>query len=189
MSCHHRTTSNRSSTIVHRRSRAMREPSNSSSAARPSASGGCSTPPNSNPVEDWSATTTSNGATRRTPDGLADPLAELNMMSSRASRAVAGADRERWQLAGDQLIVDFDLSADNLPRRDPPAGRHRGHRGDDEAAHRLRQVLRAIRHRGGPLGQLPQGSPPARDLCDRRRARHRFTRRPDRQARLSGPSC
>ena len=36
-------------------------------------------------------------------------------MSSRALRAVAGADRERWQLAGDQLIVDFDLSADNLP--------------------------------------------------------------------------
>jgi hypothetical protein len=51
----------------------------------------------------------------RTPDGLADPLAELNVMSSRALRAVAGADRERWQLAGDQLIVDFDLSADNLP--------------------------------------------------------------------------
>ena len=51
----------------------------------------------------------------RTPDGLADPLAELNVMSSRALRAVAGADRERWQLAGDQLIVDFDLSADNMP--------------------------------------------------------------------------
>jgi MOSC domain-containing protein YiiM len=51
----------------------------------------------------------------RTPDGLADPLAELNVMSAHALRAVAGADRERWQLAGDQLIVDFDLSADNLP--------------------------------------------------------------------------
>jgi len=51
----------------------------------------------------------------RSPDGLADPLAELNVMSSRALRAVAGADRDRWQLAGDQLIVDFDLSVDNLP--------------------------------------------------------------------------
>ena len=51
----------------------------------------------------------------RTEDGLADPLSELNVMSARALRAVAGPDRERWQLAGDQLIVDFDLSADNLP--------------------------------------------------------------------------
>ncbi len=51
----------------------------------------------------------------RTADGLADPLSELNVMSSRALSAVAGADRERWPLAGDQLIVDFDLSAENLP--------------------------------------------------------------------------
>jgi MOSC domain-containing protein YiiM len=28
---------------------------------------------------------------------------------------VAGADRERWSLAGDQLIVDFDLSEANCP--------------------------------------------------------------------------
>ena len=52
---------------------------------------------------------------RRTPDGRADPLGELNIMGSRALEAVAGADRERWQLAGDQLIVDFDLSVDNAP--------------------------------------------------------------------------
>ncbi len=50
-----------------------------------------------------------------TADGLADPLSELNVMSSRALRAVAGSDRESWSLAGDQLIVDFDLSIDNLP--------------------------------------------------------------------------
>jgi MOSC domain-containing protein YiiM len=30
------------------------------------------------------------------------------------ARAIAG-DRDRWQLAGDQLIVDLDLSIDNLP--------------------------------------------------------------------------
>ena len=47
--------------------------------------------------------------------GPADPLAELNVMSARALDAVAGADRERWPLAGDQLIVDFDLSAVNCP--------------------------------------------------------------------------
>lgn len=52
---------------------------------------------------------------RRTADGLADPLGELNIMSSRVLEAVAGVDRGRWPLAGDQLIVDLDLSADNAP--------------------------------------------------------------------------
>ena len=47
--------------------------------------------------------------------GPAHPLAELNLMTARALQAVAGADRERWPLAGDQLIVDFDLSAANCP--------------------------------------------------------------------------
>jgi MOSC domain-containing protein YiiM len=47
--------------------------------------------------------------------GPADPLAELNVMSARALAAVAGDDRERWPLAGDQLIVDFDLSEANCP--------------------------------------------------------------------------
>ena len=47
--------------------------------------------------------------------GPADPLAELNLMSARALEAVAGTGRERWSLAGDQLIVDFDLSEANCP--------------------------------------------------------------------------
>ena len=47
--------------------------------------------------------------------GPADPLAELNVMSARALEAVAGQDRERWPLAGDQLIVEFDLSEANCP--------------------------------------------------------------------------
>ncbi len=47
--------------------------------------------------------------------GPADPLGELNLMSARALDAVAGDDRERWPLAGDQLIVDFDLSEANCP--------------------------------------------------------------------------
>ncbi len=52
---------------------------------------------------------------RKSPDGRADPLSELNIMSVRALRAVAGSDPEQWQRAGDQLIVDLDLSVDNLP--------------------------------------------------------------------------
>ncbi len=47
--------------------------------------------------------------------GPADPLGELNLMSARALEAVAGANRDRWPLAGDQLIVDFDLSEANCP--------------------------------------------------------------------------
>jgi hypothetical protein len=47
--------------------------------------------------------------------GPADPLAELNVMAARALDAVTGDDRERWALAGDQLIVDFDLSEANCP--------------------------------------------------------------------------
>jgi MOSC domain-containing protein YiiM len=47
--------------------------------------------------------------------GPADPLGELNLMSARALEAVAGAERDRWPLAGDQLIVDFDLSEANCP--------------------------------------------------------------------------
>ena len=50
----------------------------------------------------------------RTPDRLADPLAQLNVMSSRAAALIAGP-RDRWALAGDQLFVDFDLSEAATP--------------------------------------------------------------------------
>ena len=40
--------------------------------------------------------------------------AQVTVMSSRAIALAAGA-RGRWPLAGDQLYVDLDLSADNLP--------------------------------------------------------------------------
>jgi hypothetical protein len=50
----------------------------------------------------------------RTPDGLADPEAQLTLMNVRSADAVAG-ERSRWALAGDQLYADFDISVDNLP--------------------------------------------------------------------------
>jgi hypothetical protein len=50
----------------------------------------------------------------RTPDGSAHPDMQLNVMNSRVLDLVA-QDRERWRLAGDQLIVDMDLSDENLP--------------------------------------------------------------------------
>jgi len=51
---------------------------------------------------------------RRTADGLADPLGQLAIMSSRAAALLAGW-RDRWPLAGDQLFLDLDLSEASLP--------------------------------------------------------------------------
>jgi MOSC domain-containing protein YiiM len=40
---------------------------------------------------------------------------EVTLMNARVVDLVAGGDRDRWALAGDQLYVDFDLRAENLP--------------------------------------------------------------------------
>lgn len=50
----------------------------------------------------------------RTPDGSANPDAQLTLVNDRLARLVAG-DPSRRALAGDQLYVDLDLSAANLP--------------------------------------------------------------------------
>jgi MOSC domain-containing protein YiiM len=47
--------------------------------------------------------------------GAPNPEAQLTVMNARVSALVAGDDRERWALAGDQLYVDLDLSYRNLP--------------------------------------------------------------------------
>jgi hypothetical protein len=51
---------------------------------------------------------------RRTPDGSANPNAQVTLMNARVAALVAG-EREHWALAGDQLYVDLDLSRGNLP--------------------------------------------------------------------------
>jgi hypothetical protein len=50
----------------------------------------------------------------RTADGSAHPDMQLTIMNTRVVDLVAQA-HERWQLAGDQLFVDLDLSVANLP--------------------------------------------------------------------------
>lgn len=52
---------------------------------------------------------------RHTPDGSAERNRQLTIMNARAVALVAGDDRARWPLAGDQLYVDLDISEDNLP--------------------------------------------------------------------------
>ena len=51
---------------------------------------------------------------RHMPDGAADPDMQLNIMNSRVVELVADG-LERRELAGDQLYLDMDLSAENLP--------------------------------------------------------------------------
>lgn len=50
----------------------------------------------------------------RTPDGSANPDAQVTVMNSRVAVLVAGTP-DRVPLAGDQIYVDLDLSVDNLP--------------------------------------------------------------------------
>jgi hypothetical protein len=50
----------------------------------------------------------------RTADRSAHPEMQLNVMSARVI-ALLAMEKERWQLAGDQLFIDLDLSLENLP--------------------------------------------------------------------------
>jgi hypothetical protein len=53
-------------------------------------------------------------SSKRTADGSPHPDMQLNLINTRLVALVA-QDRGRWHLAGDQLYVDLDLSAGNLP--------------------------------------------------------------------------
>ena len=51
---------------------------------------------------------------KKTSDGSAHPEMQINIMNSRVIQLLT-QDKERWQQAGDQLFIDMDLSAENLP--------------------------------------------------------------------------
>jgi hypothetical protein len=51
---------------------------------------------------------------RHAADGAPDPDSQLTLMGARAAAAIAGGP-DLWPWAGDQLFVDLDLSAANLP--------------------------------------------------------------------------
>lgn len=48
------------------------------------------------------------------PDRSANPDAKITLMNSRAIDLIT-QDESRWQWAGDQFYVDFDISEENLP--------------------------------------------------------------------------
>ena len=49
-----------------------------------------------------------------TEDGSANPEAQITIINSRALQLMAGSE-DRWPLAGDQLVIDIDMSQANLP--------------------------------------------------------------------------
>lgn len=49
------------------------------------------------------------------PDGSSDPDTQVSIMNSRILEQISGGSHEAMGLAGDNLIVDFDLSEENLP--------------------------------------------------------------------------
>jgi len=56
----------------------------------------------------WRSRGNSGGA-----DGTANPDAQLTLINTRLIALIA-QEEDRWPLAGDQLVVDLDLSVDNL---------------------------------------------------------------------------
>ena len=50
----------------------------------------------------------------RTPDGGPNPAAQVTVINARLIALLAQTE-DRWPLAGDQLVIDIDLSEDNLP--------------------------------------------------------------------------
>jgi len=101
-----------------------------------------------------------------TADGSSHPDMQLNIMNSRVIALVA-QDKERWQLTGDQLFIELDLSAENLPpgsRLAMGTGVYRSHSGTPR---RLSEVCGALwwgcdefcKFRGGEAASF------ARDKC------------------------
>lgn len=66
------------------------------------------------PAEGLVGDTWKAGESGRTPDGSVDTDTQITVMNARTI-ALLAQEKERWSLAGDQLYIDMDLSADNLP--------------------------------------------------------------------------
>ena len=67
-----------------------------------------------NTVEGLAGDTWKARGSGHTPDGSVNTNTQITIMNARTI-ALLAQDEERWSLAGDQLYIDMDLSADNLP--------------------------------------------------------------------------
>lgn len=95
---------------------------------------------------------------RHTEDGSANPDQQITVMNARYLDLIADGDRSRWPLAGDQLVVDLDLSEDALQPGDRCSIGHvvlevtpHPHRGC--AKFRDRFGVDAVRVANGPIGR------------------------------------
>ena len=123
-----------------------------------------------------------------TPDGSAHPEMQLNIMNSRATALVAQS-KDRWHLAGDQLYIDMDLSAENLPAGDTTGfgfGNHRSHPGSPYWVQKVYGPLWGGRHEIRQLARR-QAVESARHLRQSRPARNDSSGRPC-QKNISLPS-
>ncbi|MCH7736919.1 MAG: MOSC domain-containing protein [Chloroflexi bacterium] len=50
----------------------------------------------------------------RSANGKAHPDMQITIMNSRLAALIA-QDKDRWKLSGDQLFIDIDISAENMP--------------------------------------------------------------------------
>ena len=124
--------------------------------ARESASAPCSTRRSSIPTVGLVGDTWIDRFSRHTPDGSPNPVMQLTLMNARAAALVAQtarpvAARRRPALRGPRARL-----------RQPAGGHaarsgHRGGRDHRRAAHRLREVRRAVRHGRGALVNSPVG--------------------------------
>ena len=93
---------------------------------------------------------------RQTADGAAHPDMQLNIMNARVT-ALLAQERARWPLAGDQLYVDLDLSAENLPPGTRLVHWRGGGRGDGHAPYRLQEICRPLWDGRGEVRQFAAG--------------------------------
>ena len=78
---------------------------------------------------------------------------QINVMSARVAALVAQA-KDRWQLAGDQLYLDMDLSAANLPGGNAARDWSGSYRSHLAATYRLLQIRLALRPRRDEVCKL-----------------------------------
>ena len=108
----------------------------------------------------------------RTSDGSAHPDMQLNIMNARAIALIAQA-KDRWQLAGDQLFIDMDLGAENLPPGTRLAMGSAIVEVTDQPHTGCKKFVAQLRTRCDAVRQLRcrQGATPARHQCQGRAAR------------------
>ena len=93
---------------------------------------------------------------KHTPDGSANPNAQITVMNARAIELLA-LEQERWSLAGDQLYIDMDLSDDNIPPGTRARDRFSHYRSLCRTAYGLSEVFGTVRCGGHEVCQLARG--------------------------------